>query len=67
MLCLQIALSHFAAWHVLFQKSHAQKCTVYAPSRFTPMLFRAGENFTVFTTLDFSTAFYCLIVNSLSN
>ena len=57
MLCLQIALSHFAAWrgNVLFRK--ISRAEVYRV-RSIALYFRAGrKNFTVFTTLDFSTAF----------
>lgn len=62
MLCLQIALSHFAAWrrNVLFRKiSRAEVYRVHSIVLYFPMcFFRAGrKNFTVFTTLDFSTAF----------
>ncbi len=62
LLCLQIALSHFAAWrrNVLFRKiSRAEVYRVHSIVLYFPMcFFRAGrKNFTVFTTLDFSTAF----------
>ena len=62
MLCLQIALSHFAAWrgNVLFRKiSRAEVYRVHSIVLYFPMcFFRAGrKNFTFFTTLDFSTAF----------
>ena len=62
MLCLQIALSHFATWrgNVLFRKiSRAEVYRVHSIVLYFPMcFFRAGrKNFTVFTTFDFSTAF----------